>query len=605
MTLKVHQDKPMDTPFFMLDLPLLVIEKVLSFIVDPHDLKALRRTCIDIRDLIDKNADLVIHLKVIPKDLKGLENIVYNPRNIRWNNFRFPPELYYIGCRRHYVDTFNGLFSSFADNFSSHIQILEMDRLDFSNIYHVNLLKKCQKIVSLKTDAMMLKGMKEQRLNEILEDPTFVSVLEKLNHLDVTAFEFLNHSYQFEFMGKLLAKCKNLKTLGSWGYFPEWEQPIGGSTHLKYFLWPLLTFLRIRFPTVSQMLEGVETPEDLFNLNLNFVNDSMDWQSGKWIIDLSTESASDFTNLEHFLYSRIKSYSHRAVGWFDEAEFRKSGLSLMKNLSTIHIHNARDIKLAEPSPFDKSLFPKLQNLTLIVGNRLPLEEVENNLPLEKVVVDMLLNTSRPSVQTLALDIDLDHHHRYGSIDLPTVIRNFPNLHSLCIEEWGPSDKQILGIYEALPKLEILMFCGRNLSDYGILGSLDVNEQRSSCMGICKLKHLRILKIFSIRLPPKNVFPWPSKENNSLTDQSFWHGFSQMRLRKFHFLIKSEKITHSGLNSLMVGSFFNANLEFAMNWLPEGVNSVEKFNKLHETFRYLDPQSEPANFVIPDIGKWVL
>lgn len=439
---------------------------------------------------MDKNPDTLIHLKVTPRDLKDLENLVKNESQVKWNNFRFPPELYYIGGRRHYLETFNGLFSAIAVMYAPHIQKIEMDRFDLSNIHHVNLLRSCQQLRSFKVDAMMLKGVTEVLLRKILDDGCIVRVLGKLEHLDVTAFEFLVHDYQFNFMGEFLQKCNNLESLGSWGYFPEWEQPVGGRIHLQHFLWPLLQYVRKRLQIIDLMMGTLESSTDLSRLNLQYLNDTMDWQSSKWILDLKKDCISNYSSLETFLYSRIKSYSHRAVGWFDEAEFRKSGLSLMANLTTIHIHNARDIKLTDEISFSKSLFPKLENLTLIVGNRLSSEDnVEQSLSLEKVVVDMLLNTHRPSVKNLAMDINLNHHQEHGSISLPTLITNFsPTLNSFCVEEWGPTDKQILTVYQAFPQLQKLYFCGRNLSDVGIIGC-GKNDFEQFQLGIQQLKSI--------------------------------------------------------------------------------------------------------------------
>lgn len=458
---------------------LQALEKAISFINDPFDLKSIRLSCKTLRDIVHRDPGCLIHLKVIPKDLKDLEDVVKNESKIKWNNFRFSPQLYYVSCRRQYLQTFNRLFTEFTEVYAPYIESLEMDRFDLSNSCHINLLRKCQKLVSFKVDAMMMKNVKEQQLKDVLEDPCVLTVLRKLENLDVVVFEFLKHDYQFEFMGKFLNRCIELQSVGSWGYFPEWEQPIGGWTHLKYFVWPLLSYLRSRLRIVDLMMETMQSSDDLAQLNLKFLNDMMDWQAGKWMLDLRKGSDSDFSSLEKFFYSRVKSYVHRAVGWFDEAEFRKCGLLLMTNLSSIHIHNARDINLTEENPFTNDLFPKLENLTLIAGNRLNLEQ---SLPLEKVVVGMLLNSKRPTVTTLKLDIDLDHHDEYGSICLPLVIQNFPNLKSFCVEEWGPSDSQMLAVYKAFPCLEALMFCGRNLSDTGILG----NENQSE-WGIHQLK----------------------------------------------------------------------------------------------------------------------
>lgn len=451
-------------------------------------MKALRRTCSEIQSFIDKTPELLVHFKVVPKDLDNLETLVNNESNIKWNNFRFPPKLYYVGSRRYYVERFNQLFSSFAEQYAMQLQFLEMDRFDFSNVHHIALLSKCQMLVSFKVDVMKVKGIPEQNLKEVLDNEGIVSTLAGLKHLDVTVFEFLVHDYQFDFMGRLLQKCTNLCTMGSWGYFPEWEHPVGGPVHFKHFVWPLLQYLRKREEILDLMLENVETSDDLADRDLPYLNESMDWQSGKWILDL-TKRSDTYSSLEDLVYSKIKCYSHRAVGWFDENEFLKSGLPLMKNLSTIYIHHTRDIRLREERPLGPTvLFPKLENVTLIVGNRLgkQIENSENDVRLEQVVVEVLLSVCRPSVKKLCLDIDLDHQHENGSIQLPLVIKNFPNLTYFSIEEWSPTDQDMLAVYSAFSSLQTLMFCGRNLTDYGILGK-KVDDDDGDVKGIRSLK----------------------------------------------------------------------------------------------------------------------
>lgn len=63
-----------------------------------------------------------------------------------------------------------------------------------------------------------------------------------------------------------------------------------------------------------------------------------------------------------------------------------------------------------------------------------------------------------------------------------------------------------------------------------------------------------------------------------------------------------------MQSLLEGEFAKANIDFSMNTLPKGVASSSDFEKMHPTFKYVDARNtflEPSNFVIPDIGKWVL